>query len=116
MTTAEGGMIILKNKKMSKSLRLKKAFGVDRSYSQRKTPGLYNVETLGFNYRMSEIHACNRNRTIKKIKTFFNKEKIKFYLLERKLSKLPHIKVIRCNNKNLFSSYYCLMIMLNQKS
>ena len=26
MTTAEGGMIILKNKKMSKSLRLKKAF------------------------------------------------------------------------------------------
>ena len=37
MTTAEGGMIILKNKKMSKSLRLKKAFGVDRSYSQRKT-------------------------------------------------------------------------------
>ena len=115
MTTAEGGMIILKNKKMSKSLRLKKAFGVDRSYSQRKTPGLYNVETLGFNYRMSEIHAAIGIEQLKKLKRFLINRKSNFIFLERKLSKLPHIKVIRCNNKNLFSSYYCLMIMLNQK-
>ena len=37
MTTGKGGMIISKNSKYVKKLRLKKAFGVNKIFSDRKT-------------------------------------------------------------------------------
>ena len=85
ITTAEGGMIILKNNKFSKLLRKKKAFGYDKSLDQRTYPGLYDVDQLGFNY------------------------------LEKKLKYIKEISVIPNFNKNLKGSYYCLSIMLSNK-
>ena len=58
ITTAEGGMMILNNKALSKKIRLLRAFGVNKNFGQRKLPGIYDCEYLGFNYRMSEIHAA----------------------------------------------------------
>src|SRR5262249_36294869 len=43
ITTAEGGMIVLKDAELAAKLRLKKAFGVDRSHGERKVPGVYDV-------------------------------------------------------------------------
>ena len=56
-TTAEGGMIILKDNNLAKKLKLIKAW-VDRNHGERKIPGVYDAIDLGFNYRMSEIHAA----------------------------------------------------------
>ena len=36
MTTAEGGMIILRDEDLAKKLTLLKAFGVDRTHGERK--------------------------------------------------------------------------------
>ena len=74
ITTGEGGMIILKNLKFSKLLRKKKAFGYDKSLDQRVYPGLYDVDQLGFNYRMSELHASLGVIQINKFKRFLIKE------------------------------------------
>ena len=60
-------MIILNSKKYSKLLRKKKAFGYNKSLDQRVYPGLYDVDQLGFNYRMSELHASLGVIQIKKI-------------------------------------------------
>ena len=35
-----------------------RAFGVDRSHSERTTPGQYDVTLLGMNSRMSEMQAA----------------------------------------------------------
>ena len=43
--------------KLADKLRLLKAFGADKNHSERKLPGIYDAVDLGFNYRMSEIHA-----------------------------------------------------------
>ena len=51
-------LLQLKDKKLASKLRLKKAFGVDRTHGERKIPGMYETIDLGFNYRMSEIHAA----------------------------------------------------------
>ena len=51
-------MIILKDEELASKLRLKKAFGVDRTHGERKIPGMYETIELGFNYGMSEIHAA----------------------------------------------------------
>ena len=57
ITTGEGGMIILKNKKFSKKIRKMRAFGYNKNLNQRKIPGEYDVDTFGLNYRMGEINA-----------------------------------------------------------
>ena len=67
LTTAEGGMIILKDEKLAQKIRLLKAFGVDRSHGERKVPGQYDVIDLGYNYRMSEIHAAIGVEQLKKL-------------------------------------------------
>ena len=40
MTTAEGGMVITNNKKLAKKIRLKKAFGIDKSHGERKAKNI----------------------------------------------------------------------------
>lgn len=48
-TTAEGGMILTKTPEHAHKFGRQKAFGVDRTVSERKVPGVYDVDMLGFN-------------------------------------------------------------------
>ena len=110
-TTGEGGIIITKNKKLSKKLKLLRAFGVNKTFSERKK-GLYNSNYLGLNYRMSEIHAAIGCSQIKKLPNFLKQRKINFDLMYKKISNNKKIQVIKSNNKFLQSSNYCLSIIL----
>lgn len=115
LTTAEGGMIILKDPALAEKLRLLKAFGVDRSHSERKIPGMYDVVALGFNYRMSEIHAAIGIEQMKKLPGFLQKREENYRLLESALSGNPGITVLpQPNNARFRSSYYCLGLLLEE--
>ncbi len=115
MTTGEGGMIISKNSKYIKKLRLKKAFGVNKIFSDRKTPGLYDCLDLGFNYRMSEIHCAIGIQQLNKIKKFLFLRKRNFSIMKKNLENLRLIKILNSNNKKLVNSNYCMTIILNKK-
>ena len=115
MTTAEGGMIISKNKNLIKKLRLKKAFGVNRTFNERKIPGSYDCVTLGLNYRMSELHAAIGIEQIKKVPSFLKKRKKNFERLSFLLRDFKNIRVIDSGKKILQNSHYCLAILLNKK-
>jgi len=115
ITTAEGGMIILNNKKYSKLLRKKKAFGYNKSLDQRAYPGIYDVDQLGFNYRLSELHSSIGIIQIKKLKDFLKKRSYNFKYLETNLKKLTNIKIIpNLNGKNK-GSFYCFSILLSKE-
>ena len=114
LTTAEGGMIILRDKGLAKKLRLKKAFGVNRNHGERKIPGMYDAEELGFNYRMSEIHAAIGVEQMKKLPSFLIKRRENFNHLEAGLKNVSGITVLKQPVDNRFcSSHYCLGMMLN---
>ena len=115
ITTAEGGMLITNNRKIAERIRVKKAFGVDKSYNQRNYPGKYDVKDLGFNYRMSEIHASIGIEQMKKIKNFLNLRKINFNFLKKKIIDLNGIKILQNFNKSFLSSNYCMNIVLGKK-
>lgn len=115
MTTAEGGIIIMKDEKLASEIRLKKAFGVDRTHGERKIPGMYETTDLGFNYRMSEIHAAIGIEQIKKLDDFISKRKTNFEILNNILNKSNKIRVLpQPNNYTMTSSYYCLSIILEK--
>lgn len=113
MTTAEGGMVITKDKQLADDIRLKKAFGVDRTHGERKIPGLYDVTTLGFNYRMSEIHAAIGIEQIKKLPEFSDARKSNYQALETGLRDIEELQLFNSTNGRFQSSYYCLSVILN---
>ena len=115
MTTAEGGMVILKDSKLAAQLRLKKAFGVDRSHGERKVPGVYDVVELGFNYRMSEIHAAIGIEQIKKVPGFLTKRTENYSALELALADISGISVLGGETERLSHSHYCLTILLSKE-
>jgi dTDP-4-amino-4,6-dideoxygalactose transaminase len=115
MTTAEGGIIISKNKNLIKKLRLKKAFGVNKNFSERKIPGSYDCVTLGFNYRMSELNAAIGIEQVKKVPFFLKKRKKNFERLSFLLRDFKNIRVINSGKKVLKNSHYCLAILLDKK-
>jgi dTDP-4-amino-4,6-dideoxygalactose transaminase len=115
MTTAEGGIVISKNINLIKQLRLKKAFGVDKTFTERKIPGSYDCVTLGFNYRMSELNAAIGIEQVKKVPFFLKKRKKNFEQLNSSLKNLKNIRVIDSGKKILKNSHYCLTILLDKK-
>jgi dTDP-4-amino-4,6-dideoxygalactose transaminase len=114
ITTAEGGMVITRDGKLAQALRLKKAFGVNRSHGERVVPGVYDVDALGFNYRMSEIHAALGIEQMKKISAFLARRKTNYYTLARALADVRGIRLLRSSGGRFESSYYCLSIVLDQ--
>jgi perosamine synthetase len=114
-TTAEGGMIILKDEKFAKRLRLLKAFGVDKTYSERKEPGVYDTVALGFNYRMSEIHAAIGIEQIKKLPNFLEKRRKNFEFLEKNLVGVKGLRLLpQPFNDRVQSCHYCAGVILDE--
>ncbi len=114
LTTAEGGMIILKDGELAKKLRLVKAFGVDRTHGERKVPGVYDTVALGFNYRMSEIHAAIGIEQMKKLQGFLDARKANFVALEQALAGGKGYRLLpQPDDGHLQSCHYCAVIVLD---
>jgi len=115
LTTAEGGMIILKDEAFAKRLKLLKAFGVDRTHGERKVPGVYDTVALGFNYRMSEIHAAIGIEQVKKLPGFLSARKANFEVLEKALASQKQLRVLpQPTGGRLESCHYCLSVLLDE--
>lgn len=114
ITSAEGGMIILKDEELCRKLQLKKAFGVDRTHGMRKDPGLYDVVDLGFNYRMSEIHAAIGVEQLKKLPFFLQKRAENKAALLKRLGTVSGIELMSSPPDRLKSSDYCVSILLDK--
>lgn len=115
ITTAEGGMIVLRDGDLASKLRLKKAFGVDRTHGERKIPGVYDTLTLGFNYRMSEIHAVLGIEQLKKLPRFLERRAENHRTLSRLLSDAPWLRVLPAPTDRLLSCHYCLAVILDDE-
>jgi perosamine synthetase len=115
ITTAEGGMVILNDAALASKLRLKKAFGVDRSHGERKVPGVYDVVDLGFNYRMSEIHAAIGIAQLKKAREFLDRREKNYQTLADRLGDVSEIGLLSSGSNRLVSGHYCLAAMLSSE-
>ena len=115
ITTGEGGMIITKNKNLAKKLKYAKAFGVDKSFSERKVNGLYNCISLGLNYRMNEISGAIGISQIKKFPKFLASRKKNFFFLSGLIDNNENFKIVKPLKKNFKNSLYALNIILENK-
>ncbi len=115
MTTGEGGMIISRNDKIKKKLIKLKSLGINKTFLDRKTPGLYDCDSFGLNLRMSEINSAIGKVQIKKIKSILKAREKNFSFLCDKLKRISYIQVLENIQKNSKSSNYCLVVLLKKK-
>jgi len=113
MTTAEGGMVITRDGELAQRLRLRKAFGVDRAMHERKVPGIYDVVTLGYNFRMNELQAAIGIEQVKKLDRFLAARTANFDALDAGLREMPQITLFDRAGDGFVSSHYCFNMMLD---
>lgn len=115
LTTAEGGMLITRHREIADRITRERAFGVDRTPHERSIPGVYDVTMLGFNYRMSEVHAAIGIEQMKRIDGFLAKRRENYEALTEGLSDMEEITLLQSSHGDFQSSYYCHSALLNRK-
>lgn len=112
ITTGEGGMFITRHQKVAQSVAKLRAFGVDRSYTERTIPGMYDVPSLGLNYRMSEMQAALGRVQLSRIQDILDRRRANFDFLQGELSAIPGLIVLASHLPEAQSSHYCLSLVL----
>ena len=112
ITTLEGGLVLSKHSEVLEKIALQRAFGVDRTHGERKIPGQYDVNLLGFNYRMNELQAAIGTIQVDRLEDFLRKRKENHEIISRKLAGIEQIHQFESSNGNFQSSYYCKSIVL----
>ena len=115
MTTAEGGMLISKHSDVAERIARKRAFGVDRAHGDRNIPGVYDVNMLGYNYRMNEIQAAIGIEQLKRMAGFLKRRQANYVTLERGLRQIDEVTLFESSHQDFQSSYYCLSALLKSK-
>jgi dTDP-4-amino-4,6-dideoxygalactose transaminase len=114
ITTGEGGMFITRHPEVAKSVAKLRAFGVDRSYTERTIPGIYDVPQLCLNYRMSEMQAALGRVQLGRVQDILARRQVNFDTLKNGLSGIPGLTIIDSHLPEAQNSHYCLSLVLDR--
>tara|TARA_B100001105_G_scaffold109551_1_gene87822 strand:- start:636 stop:1253 length:618 start_codon:yes stop_codon:yes gene_type:complete len=111
ITTGEGGAITTNNKEVKDRLMNLRNHGILRN--KKSNPWHYEINEIGYNYRMTDFQAALGSSQIKKIKTFIKKRSELAEHYHRSLSALsyflkPIVQVPECS-----SSWHLYPILIN---
>jgi dTDP-4-amino-4,6-dideoxygalactose transaminase len=114
ITTGDGGMFVSNNRELAEKVGKARAFGVNRVFSDRSVPGMYDVPTLGINYRMSDINASIGRVQLSRIGEILKRREHNFMALKRGIGEIGCLKILDSQNDDSLSSHYCLTAALDK--
>lgn len=92
ITSAEGGMALTNNDELASRMSKLRSHGITRSddelFEKDRGPWYYEQQTLGFNYRMTELQAALGISQLTRLDEFISKRR---YLAHRYNEKLAHL-------------------------
>ena len=114
ITTGEGGMILTNNQKLSEKIHLYRSNGITKDTKKmiNKEEGLWYYEQLllGFNFRMSEIHAALGISQMNSLDKFISKRNELSQIYNEELKGLP-LTIQRVRKEDL-SAWHIFVIHL----
>ena len=112
IATGEGGMLITRRADVAAGVAKLRAFGVDRTHTERSIPGIYDVPTLGLNYRMSEMQAALGRVQVTRLEENLARRRANFTALAEQVRRVPGVHVIDGSEELAVNSHYCLVAVL----
>lgn len=117
ITTGDGGMLTCSNKNDYKKAKLLRGFGVNKTFFERKIPGIYDVLSTGLNFRLSDINSALGLTQLRKLTYMIHKREKNYKKLYQSLKDFNNLKILKTSTvKNLKSSYYCLSFIIKNIS
>lgn len=114
ITTGEGGMITTNNKDFYNKLLQFRNHGITRDLQKMKMkhePWYYEMQTLGYNYRMTDIQAALGLSQFEKVNTFLLERKKIAQKYNRAFSNMESI-ILPLQQKGCISSWHLYIIRL----
>lgn len=96
ITCGEGGAITTNNPDLYKSLLLLRSHGITKSaelLSQKPGPWYYEMQTMGFNYRLTDMQAALGITQLKKLDLFMTKRAEIYKQYNEAFTQLSNVKV-----------------------
>lgn len=112
ITTAEGGMFVTRRPEIASKVGRLKAFGYDKMVGERAVQGLYDVDLLGFNFRMNELEAAIGIEQLKKVSTFLKLRAENDRILRQALEDVLELTNLDAGGGDYEHSHYCLVATL----
>lgn len=112
ITSAEGGMFSSRHGKVAASVKRIRGFCYDRSLNERKLPGIYDVDGLGMNFRMSELHAALGASQLKRAPDFLAARGRNFAAYKSLLPADAGFRILEPVDARSKNSFYCLTVLL----
>lgn len=113
ITTGDGGMFVSRHRELAQRVAKARAFGVDRTFAERAIPGMYDVPTLGINYRLSDINSAIGRKQLERISVNLERRQHNFNVLKRGLAAVRDVTVLDARSTTALSSWYCLSVVLD---
>ncbi len=109
MTTGEGGMLVTSNDRYAQRARLLRSHGIVRDWETfeaasncevtlEKGPWFYEMQELGFNYRLTEIQAALGISQLNKLGSFIKRRSEIVAAYDAALCDIPWISTPKCRN------------------
>ena len=112
ITAGEGGMFCSRHADVSASIRGRRAFCYDRSLNERALPGIYDVDGLGLNYRMSEMQAALGLSQLSRIRRILEIRAGNAAALKERLGGIEGVRILESRDRRGTDGHYCLTVML----
>jgi len=96
ITTGEGGVITTNNEKLYRRLLLLRSHGMIKDpalLSQNPGPWYYEMQSLGYNYRITDIQAALGSSQLKKLSMFKSRRKEIINKYNVEFSELEHVTI-----------------------
>jgi len=116
ITTLEGGMVTTDSEAFVAKLRHLRAFGYDKTLGQRRIPGIYDVVSLGHNFRMSEVHAAVGLGQLGQLDRFLEARRRNTHILLEAVGQNEGLTAFPIERGPAHSACYCVNVVLKEEA